>query len=41
MSTAWEVGVQPFLLGDALKIVLAAGLFPLAWSAVDLFTKRS
>lgn len=40
-STAFEVGVQPFLLGDALKILLAAGLFPLAWSAVDLFTKRS
>jgi biotin transport system substrate-specific component len=41
LSTAFEVGVQPFLLGDALKILLAAGLFPLAWSAVDLFTKRS
>ena len=41
ISTAFELGVQPFLLGDALKIALAAGLFPLAWSAVELFTKRS
>lgn len=36
---ALELGVQPFLLGDALKVALAAGLFPLAWRAVDRFTK--
>lgn len=41
LSTAFEIGVQPFLLGDGLKILLAAGLFPLAWTTVDLFTKRS
>lgn len=41
LSTAIEVGVQPFLLGDLLKILLAAGLFPLAWSAINIFTKRS
>ena len=28
---AWELGMEPFLGGDALKIVLAAGLFPAAW----------
>jgi biotin transport system substrate-specific component len=37
-STALELGVQPFLLGDALKVALAAGLFPLAWRAVEKFT---
>jgi hypothetical protein len=31
--------VTPFLLGDALKVALAAGLFPLAWRAVERFTK--
>ena len=36
---ALELGVQPFLLGDAVKVVLAAGLFPLTWRAVDRFTK--
>lgn len=39
VSTAFELGVQPFLLGDALKIALAAGLFPLAWSAVNIFSR--
>lgn len=28
---AYEWGMHPFLGGDALKIVLAAGLFPAAW----------
>jgi biotin transport system substrate-specific component len=40
LSRALELGVQPFLLGDALKVALAAGLFPLAWRAVDRFTKE-
>ena len=29
--TAWQYGMQPFLGGDVLKILLAAGLFPAAW----------
>jgi biotin transport system substrate-specific component len=29
---AW--GLWPFLIGDALKLALAALLFPLAWRAV-------
>ncbi|MFI5609002.1 biotin transporter BioY [Amycolatopsis sp. NPDC051903] len=33
-STAFAKGVVPFLLGDALKIVVAAGVLPLAWAAV-------
>ncbi len=40
LGRAIELGVQPFLLGDALKVALAAGLFPLAWRAVDRFTKE-
>jgi biotin transport system substrate-specific component len=39
ISQALSLGVQPFLLGDALKVALAAGLFPLAWRAVERFTK--
>jgi len=40
VTRALELGVQPFLLGDALKVALAAGLFPLAWRAVDRFSKE-
>lgn len=32
---AIAVGVLPFLYGDALKLVVAAGLMPLAWRAVN------
>jgi biotin transporter BioY len=31
LGRALELGVRPFLLGDALKIVLAAGLLPTVW----------
>ncbi len=33
---AWTVanGLTPFLVGDAIKLVLAAGLFPVAWWVV-------
>ncbi len=30
-GTAWKLGVQPFLLGDALKLALAAGVLPATW----------
>ena len=30
-GTAFSLGVQPFLLGDAIKLVLATGLLPGAW----------
>ena len=32
---AWDLGVKDFLIGDALKILLAAGLLPAAWAVVD------
>jgi biotin transport system substrate-specific component len=35
-ATAFDLGVQPFLVGDALKVALAAGLLPAAW----LLTRR-
>ena len=31
---AFALGVQPFLLGDLIKLVLAAGVFPIAWWVV-------
>jgi len=34
-ATALSLGMIPFLLGDALKIVLAAGLFPATWKLVN------
>ena len=33
-ATGLELGVTPFLAGDALKILLAAGLLPGAWALV-------
>lgn len=30
-ESAWSYGVRDFLVGDALKILAAAGLLPLAW----------
>ena len=38
-SQAWHLGIQPFLWGDAVKILLAAGLLPLTWKLVD-FLRR-
>lgn len=34
-ASALALGMTPFLLGDLLKAVLAAGLFTLAWPRVD------
>lgn len=34
LPTALEFGAWPFLIGDALKIALAAGLLPAAWWVV-------
>ena len=35
LPEALALGALPFVIGDALKIVLAAGLLPAAWSLVD------
>ena len=37
-ATALSLGLVPFLLGDALKIALAAGLFPATWRLVQRFS---
>lgn len=34
-AQTWHAGVRPFLPGDAIKILLAAGLLPAAWKLVD------
>jgi len=34
-SQTWHAGVRPFLPGDAIKILLAAGLLPAGWKLVD------
>lgn len=34
LSEALRLGVYPFVIGDAIKIALAAGLLPLAWRLV-------
>ena len=34
-AQGWAAGVRPFLPGDAIKILLAAGLLPAAWKVVD------
>ena len=40
LATAFDKGVTPFLIGDALKTVVAAGVLPLAWAAVSRFRKE-
>ncbi len=34
LSRALELGLAPFVVGDTLKLLLAAGLLPTAWRAV-------
>lgn len=35
LSQAYEIGMEKYLLGDALKIALAMGLLPAAWRLAD------
>jgi len=37
LATAVSKGVVPFLLGDALKVAIAAGTLPTAWAVVRRF----
>ena len=34
-QTTFEYGLYPFLIGDTVKLLLAAGLLPLAWRALQ------
>jgi biotin transport system substrate-specific component len=40
LGTAWDIGMKNYLLGDALKILLAAGCLPAAWRLVDVLHRR-
>ena len=40
LSTGLAKGVMPFLLGDAIKIAVAAGLLPAAWKLVQRVEQR-
>ena len=43
-QTTFELGLYPFLIGDTVKLLLAAGLLPLAWRALQrlrAFASRS
>lgn len=40
LPKALELGVLPFLIGDALKVALAAGLLPGAWKIVERAEKH-
>jgi biotin transport system substrate-specific component len=35
LRAGYDLGVQPFLVGDLVKILIAVGLVPLAWRAVE------
>ncbi len=37
LETALSFGLYPFIIGDTLKLLFAAGLLPLAWRALDRF----
>ena len=34
LGRALELGLAPFIVGDTIKLLAAAGLLPLAWRAV-------
>jgi biotin transport system substrate-specific component len=40
LAKALDLGVTPFLAGDALKILLAAGLLPAAWKLTGTANRR-
>jgi biotin transport system substrate-specific component len=40
LAAAWQIGMKNYLLGDALKILLAAGCLPAAWRLVDALRRR-
>ncbi|GGD69054.1 biotin transporter BioY [Microbacterium murale] len=41
LAAAFALGVLPFLIGDAVKIVAMAGLLPATWRIVDRAGERS
>jgi biotin transport system substrate-specific component len=39
-QTTFEDGLYPFVIGDTLKLLLAAGLLPVAWRALERFGRK-
>ncbi len=39
LSAAFDIGMKNYLLGDGLKVLLAAGCLPAIWRGVDAFKK--
>lgn len=40
-GTAIALGMTPFIIGDIVKIALAAGLLPLSWKGLEKLSSRS
>lgn len=40
LATVLNAGLTPFLIGEAIKVAIAAGLLPLAWRAVERLRGR-
>ena len=38
--TAYDVGIQPFVPGDVVKLILAACLLPGGWKLMRLLERR-
>jgi biotin transport system substrate-specific component len=40
LDTALSFGLYPFIIGDTLKLLVAAGMLPVAWRVLDRFRPR-
>jgi biotin transport system substrate-specific component len=40
VETALEFGLYPFIIGDVLKLLIAAGLLPVAWRLLERYRPR-
>lgn len=38
-DSAWAFGVQPFVIGDAVKLLAASALLPASWRVVERFAR--
>ena len=41
LDTALSFGLYPFIIGDTVKLLVAAGLLPVAWRVLDRFRPRN
>ena len=40
LGSGWDMGMRNYLLGDAVKIAVAAGLLPFTWRVMDRLHRR-